>query len=92
MRFLVSPFSHTFITDRLFHRFLQKSSYLSEISVYRVVLAAESDNRGLDIQIRLKTDNPVIFEIVGFSSDIVLMVKNEFYDLQLVPSVSFSAL
>ena len=65
---------------------------MSEISVHRVVLAAESDNRGLDIQIRLKTDNPVIFEIVGFSSDIVLMVKNEFYDLQLVPSVSFSAL
>ena len=92
MRFLVSPFSHTFITDRLFHRFLQKSSYLSEISVYRVVLAAESDNLGLDIQFRLKTDKPVIFKIAGFSSNMVLVVKNEFYDLQLVPSVSFSAL
>ena len=65
---------------------------MSEISVYRVVLAAESDKLSLEIQIRLKTDKPVVFKISGFSSDMVLMVKNDFYDLQLVPSVSFSAL
>ena len=65
---------------------------MSEISVYRVVLAAESDKLSLEIQIRLKTDKPIVFKIAGFSSDMVLMVKNDFYDLQLVPSVSFSAL
>ena len=37
-----------------------------------------------------KTVKPVIFEIVGFLSDMVLMIRNEFYDLQLVPPASFS--
>ena len=43
-----------FIFDRLFHRFLSKSTYLSETSVDGVLLAADSDNFGLDIESQLK--------------------------------------
>ena len=42
------------VFDRLFHRFLSKSTYVSETNVYGVLLAADSDNSGLDIEIRLK--------------------------------------
>ena len=48
------------IFDRLFHRFLSKSTYLSKANVNGVLLAADLDNLGLDIEIRLKnrqTDN-----------------------------------
>ena len=41
-------------------------------------LATKSDNLGLEIEIWLKTDKPVIFKIVCFLLDMVLMVKNEF--------------
>ena len=43
-----------FIADRLFHRFLSKSTYVSETNVYGVLLATDSNNLGLDIEIRLK--------------------------------------
>ena len=39
------------VFDRLFHRFLSKSTYVSETNESGVLLAAESDNFGLDIEI-----------------------------------------
>ena len=42
--------------------------------VYRVVFVADSDEPGLNINIRLKTGKPVLFRKAGFSSGMVLMV------------------
>ena len=45
---------HTYIIDRLFNRFLSELSYSSETLVSRVVLTADYDKLGLNIDIRLK--------------------------------------
>ena len=48
------------LTD-YFTDFFLKSSFLSEINVYGVVLAADSEYLGLNIEIWLKTDKPKYF-------------------------------
>ena len=63
---------------------------MSRTNVYGVVLFADSDYLGLSIEIRLKTDKPVTFKIAGFLSDMVLVVKNEFYTPKLIHSESLS--
>ena len=78
----MNHYQTVFIIDRLFHRFLLKSRFLSETNVYGVVLAPDSDNPGLKIEIRLKTDKPAVFKIFGFSPD--MMVK-----LRFLPEIKY---
>ena len=53
-RGFLTHYQTIFIADRLFHRFLSKSTYVSETNAYRVLSVADSDNLGLDNEIRLK--------------------------------------
>ena len=63
----------SFIIGRLFDRLIKKSSYLSENYVYGVVLPADSDNFGLDNEIRLKNRQTGNFQncrfFIGHGSD-----------------------
>ena len=72
-------------------KFCRKLSVFAQTEFIGAVLTAGCEKQGLRVDSRLKTDKPIIFRKLGFSSNMFHMVKNEFHTPLLVATVSFNS-